>query len=846
MKRYISYSVSVFLALMLFSSCEQESFTPNLAQSNTLTLQFTTGNMESRATIEGENVLNENFISTLDVFLYPNTADNTVAATKYIYVSEANANDSYKVTVTLSSEELDALFGENAESGTCRVYAIANRTTDLPSTTSIDELKKLKETTDYFTDNEDHGTGTQRTDGIKLGRQANFVMDSDATNDNDGYDVVTLTTVDSNKSLTGFVPLYRSASKIGLFVNVKESITDDSGVTWVSNPKDMRMIFHHGVKSGYIGNDIYTYSVNSTDDYFSIETERTLTNSTEINSKTYYTSSAPYYSYPWDWSSQTTDENTPYITLIIPWKRKDAESFELCRYQIPVNSLASNELPAKCLDRNTYYQMLLNVGILGAFEESEAVELTPSYMVVPWGNETMGTIIKENSYLVVEKNYVVINNLDEISVGYVASHDISIEIISMTQKDISTVFPTDISYARSTTKSVNEGTKGTETNSSVNLAPTLLKTCTINNDENNIILTHELVNYGDEGIDLGDRFDLTPYYITVRVSMTVGNLTFTEDIVFVQYPAIYMEPMLNSDHADINSASKNYGYVIVNGNNNAGSSGDFGDTTVSSNATGFTAENVQWVGQVYTVGDNNNREGGNFTPGDDNAGTKNPNMYVLTLSSFQTNDFLIGDPRTLDYTDVFQVYTTGDLKTGDTDNDGYWDNTNNMQFGSTNNVWANATALYGNAPRRLTYYYATDESERTQNVIAPKIRFASSHSIPAPIVKSKEMAKRRCASYQEDGYPAGRWRLPTKAEVEFTMGLNQGGLIPHVFNTTLPYWSAHGYFKSDMSFSTDTSVTGQGSVRCVYDEWYWGSEQITDKATFVWGDYPRDSYPPTN
>ena len=101
------------------------------------------------------------------------------------------------------------------------------------------------------------------------------------------------------------------------------------------------------------------------------------------------------------------------------------------------------------------------------------------------------------------------------------------------------------------------------------------------------------------------------------------------------------------------------------------------------------------------------------------------------------------------------------------------------------------------------------------------------------------MAEKRCASYQEDGYPAGRWRLPTYAEAAFIVSLSNEKKIPYLFNTGTNYWCAHGDFKPNGN-NVDLNPDGNSnSVRCVYDEWYWGSDQIANKSTFTWGDAPR-------
>ena len=116
---------------------------------------------------------------------------------------------------------------------------------------------------------------------------------------------------------------------------------------------------------------------------------------------------------------------------------------------------------------------------------------------------------------------------------------------------------------------------------------------------------------------------------------------------------------------------------------------------------------------------------------------------------------------------------------------------------------------------------------------------------------SREMAEKRCASYQEDGYPAGRWRMPTFAEAKFIYTLSLNGKIPALFNTGSNYWCAHGDFLPNNNGEVKLNPTGNAtSIRCVYDEWYWGSEPAAlkdqnGKDLFTWGDYPRNQWPPS-
>ena len=146
------------------------------------------------------------------------------------------------------------------------------------------------------------------------------------------------------------------------------------------------------------------------------------------------------------------------------------------------------------------------------------------------------------------------------------------------------------------------------------------------------------------------------------------------------------------------------------------------------------------------------------------------------------------------------------------------------------------------------YKRQADDNAAKVRFIAPQIRVASQWGVTYQI--SRRAAQRRCASYQENGRPAGRWRLPTAAEIEYICRLSNKQYIPYLFGTegsTANYWCASGGVDVNNS-TTNPSVTvvetGTGdnerrAVRCVYDEWYWKTDTLTTKTRFTWGDRRR-------
>jgi hypothetical protein len=175
----------------------------------------------------------------------------------------------------------------------------------------------------------------------------------------------------------------------------------------------------------------------------------------------------------------------------------------------------------------------------------------------------------------------------------------------------------------------------------------------------------------------------------------------------------------------------------------------------------------------------------------DGTGTnRNYNNYTIHVTSFDVGDkYQIGDPRTLDY--------------------------NNLEMSGLNS------------------YRPSREDDNSWWVISPSFKIASSRGKTTDI--SFKNAQRRCAAYQEDGYGAGRWRVPTRAEIEFIVNLSANGKIPTLFDGE--YWCADGAYYSSDDKDFHTSGDSQ-AVRCVYDVWYWGDKRADKPDVFGWRDTP--------
>ena len=330
---------------------------------------------------------------------------------------------------------------------------------------------------------------------------------------------------------------------------------------------------------------------------------------------------------------------------------------------------------------------------------------------------------------------------------------------------------------------------GSKTNlyngNSVSVTPTI----TYNEDgKSSFTLTHVLNN------DItSDDFDCTPITYTITVKHTTGGLSKTVTVTVVQYPSIYAE-------AD---ESNGYAYVNSYANNSV-----TGGRHLRSNAYNNNNDQLGTMNYLGGQGSQNN----------------NGNQYVVYVSVLPegykveglSEDVIIGDPRggALTYNYL-----------------GYYG------YGANGSYTSDVQSKYNAV------------STSTQNVIAPALRIASSWGATGSI-NNYYRAEERCAAYQENGYPAGRWRVPTVAEIDFLIQLSDNDHIPELFTcyyrnrTYYTYWAngpAH-YAGSDYADNyssvfvngTGTSIGGNSFdavVRCVYDEWYWGSTKYDNNGT---------------
>ena len=782
----IFYTLSL-LSIILISSCTKDLLEDGSAlDAGTIQLTLRSIEPQTKDTQAGEAAYNENLIKSVHYFFYPKdgTDSNTEKEpAKRGQVTNLDKQNQHTITVNASEDEIKNILFKYPYND-CDVYVIVN----LPSDINIDELSDRKLST--------LKNIVLETNFEAKPIQPSFVMD--------GLHVATVE--DRNKVLAakGTIPVDRVASKITVSIEVDDRIdlqtppdTPDnltSGMIWTSEPEQMKIEFVNGVNRTVLSGNPNHLTLTPEDRYNVIHTVPTID---EDEPKPESWTCDPFYTYPTKWEMGSDEE--PYLFITLPWTtviwtEVDGQKPPIyktypCYYKI---MLSSDELK-----RNTWYDLKINIGILGSFENTSEVILPieeVKYFVADWSEGlTVDSEILGAKYLVVDKERYEVFNETMLSIPFTSSHDCEIVSVSCKYPNLKT------------------GNDVTENSSNYSIS--------IENG-NTINLAHNLNNNM-----LSEDFDFTPFTFVFTIQHK-GDPTYKKEITVVQYPAIYGVAQPNTDYGNGGERNGDNGFVWVNGYQ-----GYTSQTTRPNNVDFFCS-----------------------APGLANEDA-DPNMFVFTVTTTEGTNYIIGDPRDLNYT-----YNENSAR--------WWsspaiydDETNReLKYYYGTSV---ASAKYTNANNNTGVIYANDSAaeaaEPTINMLAPKFRLASGYAVLHNYAESQtlENLKKRCASYQEDGYPAGRWRLPTRAEFQFIMTQIELENLPTVYLDNTPYWCAHGLGTPNNGVVNMSYIGYNGtgrSVRCVYDEWYWENSEtyrlgtknangtFTPSDTFTWGDMPRDQF----
>ena len=869
---------------------------------------------------EGDDNYNENRISWVDFFFYPlasgkDLPDEDQSATLHIRkdLGASPAQGSYQFKLDVRLDEVDRMFA--GETRYVYVFAVANYfnsnatenanilVPDEENLPTLADLHAIKAYADFA--------------APKNHKQTRFMMS--------GSQKLELISREKYQVAIGTIQLKRYAAKITVNLHVNEAGVEVEGAKWYPMLDGMEAYLYDGVNSVCLSET----GRDADPRHFNYGSNRlkyaTLDNNTGAyipsydpvvqSGKTYYRSD-PMYMYPqiWDYGCEAGYKMEPYLKVIVPWYRLDEGTVSFaqrqCYYKVMMPFVPDPASPdyQGVFERNNWYHLDLDIDILGALTEDNAVLLQPATCYIgTWLNANDPRIhladVGTARYLSVERDSIVIRNIPSVDAFYVSSHPADFYGVRATRRYYGTKSAGEPLKKDDYTVMVREAgdndiyPKGAKYLEYMNAPGTSTQACWLTKETDGtktlIRLTHELNNnYKDS------EFDYSPYTIsfTLKHEDRAPGQGIEQTVTITQYPAIYIDALTNSDADYVGGttqfkegsnqiksykASTYWGYVFVDGGAYKSDNWDPDPNNPYSDSQYYESDKCKWV-----IGYRQARTGGwsdkkemlfklvDSDPANQTLMRKEYQWRAVSytggsLDMFQINvsvllnsaEFVIGDPRTtiVDNLDYEFVSPNPDILPSRLKEDGA---DNAFEVGPS--LDKNASGDFLDNSRRLTYYYPTESSDRTKTMLAPSYRisskfggveFAGVGTYGVPDVEQK-YAKYRCATYQEDGFPAGRWRLPTKGEIKFIAQLSANGVFATLFTNGQSYWSANGPIKINGKNVEEPAVT-TALLRCVYDTWYWGEDQEEYDAWsawkygskeaqgaefrnhFVWGDQPR-------
>lgn len=802
----ISLCAGALLAALAMISCTEVVERPE-EFSDGIILTFRTspdaGVQVKSTPTPGVDAFNENLLNSVYYFLYPKDVTDATPLVSG-FKTGISVTEEYPVKIPVSANTVIKLF---ASSNKCQLFAVAN-----PPASLVSELESEPTLADL--------RSMVVLSSLTKVPQDNFTMVYD--------DLVDESSLSATTAINVEVPLRHLAVKftIGALVAPEIEYTRN-GVKYTYEPKAVSVSFNNGVNrttlsgwnavvvndDGYFRTEYVELSLSSelyyiyqevikADEIAALSSPEVMTEVPSTATSTspqaikvddkYYrlehylkaSSEKPLYSYPMEWEFNTDAE--PYLMYRIDWNYQGSTEDPLPLYY-------KLTLGRKSITQNEWYDISAKLTIAGSLYPEEPTEIYyyMDYLVNDWknalgeGGMSTQADIKDTRYLVVQQTEWELNNKEEVTIPFSSSHDC--EIVNLTATK------TSFFYNGTTTQNSDYGVHVTKNVTGVS--------ATFTDTKGSLKITHSLDNRLQVDNASNKSMDISPIEINFTIRH-IDNPDFTEDIHITQYPAIWVETVLNSAGTDGNSLK---GYIWINGDR-------------TSNNGGW--QTAQGADGKYTNNSNNTCR------------------YFVTIHVSQfdaasnTEGFVVGDPRK----DVVDNLTDYRSSIGATDCKAY-------------------SKYLQSANQSLSYYRPTiparsGEENSRKLYVSPVYRVCTAHAKNYGDGNYAQ-AMYRCATYQEDGYPAGRWRVPTYAEYKLFRYLSDAKLIPNLFVSTGNYYCAGGRF-SGLNYTEGFSTTSnQGAVRCVYDEWYWSQVDAkfgwnnNNKTDFVWGDVPVNFVIPT-
>ena len=797
MKRIITY-ISALAAALSFTSCASNL---DFSKGEENVLKFTARSSELQTKTGGDDAYNENTINTVDWFFFQDEEG------KVLLHQEHSVGPNLRLETTEGSTYADLRHKSY-------LYAVANIT--LPAAPeggwTLEKLLAIPVQTQFTkTATDDEGDEGQVIDKGNF----DFIMDTyDETRKGNKYlQVLSPSAVDDETTTPITVDLSRLAVKISTKIKIQKTVatTDNFGnkENWtpILTQKDFDVYMVDALKAGYLSGEPVRRA-DATDEHITgsyFTYGRNLATVEELAAEdNYYVWQTvdPFYTYPQTWNGE--DNREPFIKIIFPWM-SDVKGSSEFHYKIvlpePVDGVFT-------LSRNCWYQVTATIKVLGGTENDYVLVDDVLYGVADWADPSWesGTGLSSPIYFLVPTTTFHIYSTDEFNIPYYCDDQSTVKAY------FTMITYNDYSGASTAVRTANyEGQDNTTVTPSGGSGQSRWEdthsySVTVGKDE----ADNKVVKFTHSMADV---------YVVREIHLTIyKNESKSAEVTIYQHPAIELK-------------KQGAGDVFVNGHFARLSTNPGFGTTKTIDGVNYYHSRNGWSNN-NRIADYNNNQGrygyGTITDGSNVDETISTDWYTtdITVTAFsETNNYYtanntktyykIADPRvkaSVHYGTGWSLdpYLTGEQRTS--------------QYGNTYN---DVTSNWTNPSDILI----SSQAEVDRPKIAP--RFLVSSALNANTGLSWNQVIRRAATYQEAGYPAGRWRLPTEAEMAFIVARQKDGTIPNLYATNTTYWAGSGRVL-DMISSTATNLEFRNrttednmSVRFVYDLWYWGDQPVT-------------------
>lgn len=768
----------------------------------------------------------ENYVESLQLLIFKDV--NTTPAA-YLTPSITPGGGPFDQSYTNAAALAAGLTGADLKTAT--VFAVANCSANLSTVTSLANAKAVAVDAAAMV--------SDTPEGYKVNASPRFVMTAEG-----GFEVGSGT--DAGKAVASLL-LKRLASKVSLTITYDQDLSDPDfptlitttnadGTTTVWTPMtegNVRVYLQNAVSNATLGG---------------FATPQTRFTYADVQPAGEPLTASAFYTYPPKWDEGSDD--APFIKIIQPWSYKTMKDDGTPGSPKPVVVDESTvELYYKVmfpgmteLAGNADYQFTVKLTVLGGESTRDMKEITPTgFSILPWGNTAAGSdlspvVSNPAKYLAVERDTTVANNGAGVSIRYVASGPATLMVNSIKKwvySNTGTVEKSMKSPASDGVSDVYSGSTvaaGDEDEWFKNTYPADPK----KPNEGIITLKHPL---SSELFNTSiTNFAARPYEYDLTLHLD-GESTDDLDQKFhiTQNPPFLVEGVLSTGFVSVNDKTTLYGDKPRK--RKAGETLAYENTPIE---TGYyinplyrdmKLSNFETIRKRADLGTVNTYR--DLT--ENGTTTNNICEYRIIVSASPLNGKYTLDPRAAssssegDLNKIINMHKEGYSSTLATDNS-YCDKTGNP-------LSTNATDA-----ANIAKYRPGSKLAPAKDYIAPEIMFASSYGKTGTL--TYEQAVLRCMAYQEDGYPAGRWRLPTEAEISMCVELQNRGAIPVLFRTDVTisgnknnggYSAASGkrYIEDAFhdyagTYYLDGTYHREINAwpRCVYDTWYWGREEV--------------------